>query len=79
MYMQQKCRDIQIDIDMAVRRFRIISYAKEQNIVDISLKFQDAGHILGSAIVELSFGDKKLVFSGHLGGSVLQSCAILKK
>jgi len=52
---------------MAVRRFRITSFAKKQNIIDISLKFQDACHIHWSAKVELSFGDKKLVFSGVLG------------
>ncbi len=38
----------------------------------ISIKFQDAGHILGSAIVEMDLrGDtqkKKIVFSGDLGG-----------
>ncbi len=31
------------------------------------LRFADAGHILGSAIVELWMGDRKLVFSGDLG------------
>jgi metallo-beta-lactamase family protein len=30
-------------------------------------RFRDAGHILGSAIVELWIGKKKLVFSGDLG------------
>ena len=38
---------------------------------DAKVKFYDAGHILGSAIVELSFSDKgkykKIVFSGDLG------------
>ena len=38
---------------------------------DAKVKFYDAGHILGSAIVELSFTDKgknkKVVFSGDLG------------
>jgi metallo-beta-lactamase family protein len=38
---------------------------------DAKVKFHDAGHILGSAIVELSFNDKgkhkKVVFSGDLG------------
>ncbi len=38
---------------------------------DASIKFHDAGHILGSAMIELSFSDKgkdkKVVFSGDLG------------
>lgn len=33
----------------------------------ISLKFHDAGHILGSAIIEISIEDKTIVFSGDLG------------
>jgi len=33
----------------------------------ISIKFQDAGHILGSAIVEIWAENKKIVFSGDLG------------
>jgi metallo-beta-lactamase family protein len=63
--MRQKCRCIQIDIDMAVRRFGIISYAKGKILV--AYPFQDAGDILGSAMAEPSFGDKKLVFSDYLG------------
>ncbi len=38
-------------------------------LLDTDLKFQlhNAGHILGSAIVEMVFGDKTIVFSGDLG------------
>lgn len=35
---------------------------------DISFKFHNAGHILGSAIVEITAGDKTVVFSGDIGG-----------
>jgi len=42
---------------------------------DIEIKFYDAGHILGSAIVEVKIGRKVLVFSGDLGNSPV---AILK-
>ena len=34
---------------------------------DFPAKFRDAGHILGSAVTELTIGDKRLVFSGDLG------------
>jgi metallo-beta-lactamase family protein len=33
----------------------------------VRARFRDAGHILGSAIIELWIGKKKLVFSGDLG------------
>lgn len=34
---------------------------------DIKIRFQDAGHILGSAIIEIWINNKKIVFSGDLG------------
>ena len=36
---------------------------------DIKIVFRDAGHILGSALVEVFADDKKIVFSGDLGNS----------
>lgn len=53
-------------------------YGERQPIADgVEVRFQDAGHILGSAIVELFITEqgkqKKLVFSGDLGNS----CAAL--
>ena len=33
----------------------------------LTARLLDAGHILGSSIVEISFGDKKIYFSGDLG------------
>ena len=53
--------------------FRGIEYGTIEEIGDgIKVRFQNAGHILGSAIVELwinedASGEKKLVFSGDLG------------
>jgi metallo-beta-lactamase family protein len=35
----------------------------------VELRYRDAGHILGSGIVELWFDGRKLVFSGDLGNS----------
>ena len=55
------------DVEQAIRRFRSIDYGKAFEIGDFSIKFRDAGHILGSAMIELSFGGKKLIFSGDLG------------
>lgn len=48
--------------------FQGYNYNQPININDgISIKFQDAGHILGSAIVEIWAENKKIVFSGDLG------------
>jgi metallo-beta-lactamase family protein len=62
------------DVRDAVAHFRAIDYgATEQATEDIRVRFRDAGHILGSAIVEVwvTEGEKetKLVFSGDLGNT----------
>lgn len=57
----------QKDVENALGRFKPISYGKEFEINSIPTTFRDAGHILGSAMIELSLGNKKLVFSGDLG------------
>ncbi len=62
------------DAEQVFPRLEPMSYGDEIMIDErISLKFQNAGHILGAAIVELTvFGfrqKKKLVFSGDLGRS----------
>ena len=60
------------DVMQAITQCVPQAYKKAFNIADkATICFHDAGHILGSAIVELSFTergeDKKLVFSGDLG------------
>jgi len=48
----------------------------------IKIRFQDAGHILGSAIVEIWIEGKKIVFSGDLGNSpvpVMKDPTIIKE
>lgn len=62
------------DVEDALRLFDGIPYGKRQQITkDIEICFRDAGHILGSAIVEIFISEdnieKKLVFSGDLGNS----------
>lgn len=46
-----------------------VPYHKEFPIGDLKIRFLDAGHILGSAMTEITFGDKKLVYTGDLGNS----------
>jgi metallo-beta-lactamase family protein len=60
------------DAQKTVRRFKALDYGVEQEILPgVRLRLQDAGHILGSSIVELwlSSGSltRKVVFSGDLG------------
>ncbi|MFA4942520.1 MAG: MBL fold metallo-hydrolase [Patescibacteria group bacterium] len=62
------------DVDGLMNHFEILLYDHMSVIDDqIKLKFRDAGHILGSAFVELYITDegreKKIIFSGDLGNS----------
>jgi len=60
------------DATATMRQFRAIDYDEEVDIVrGLRIRLRDAGHILGSAIVEIWLSEdgveKKLVFSGDLG------------
>jgi metallo-beta-lactamase family protein len=61
LYTRIEARDI-------MRKFQTVEYGQKYNIRDlVDVRFQDAGHILGSSIIELFVEGKKLVFSGDLG------------
>jgi len=56
------------DVARVARLFKAVSYGDERaDIPGCRLRFTDAGHILGSAIIELWFDSKKLTFSGDIG------------
>jgi metallo-beta-lactamase family protein len=58
----------QFDVDEVMRRFVVVDYYKKTKVTeDISFTFHDAGHILGSASVEIDAAGRKIVFSGDLG------------
>lgn len=58
----------QRDAERAMERFAPMPFGQEHPLGGgLTLKFSPAGHILGAAIVELSSGADKIVFSGDLG------------
>ncbi len=62
------------DVDIALRQFEGIPYGARHEVADgVTVTYHDAGHILGSAIVEIDIKEggqtRKLVFSGDLGNS----------
>ncbi|WP_455374815.1 MBL fold metallo-hydrolase RNA specificity domain-containing protein [Kaarinaea lacus] len=62
------------DVDIALRQFEGIPYGARREVADgVTVTYHDAGHILGSAIVEIDIEEggqtRKLVFSGDLGNS----------
>ena len=66
------------DVERTLKLCEGLPYAEVREVVSgLQLRFLDAGHILGSAIVELTINEggksRRLVFSGDLGNS----CAAL--
>lgn len=62
----------QKDAEAAMQQFISISYNKDFNVCEgVSVMFTDAGHILGSSVVNLTINEKgkeiKLAFTGDLG------------
>jgi len=62
------------DAEKSLKCFLTVNYNEIVSLADgLKVRFQDAGHILGSAIIELWVEEggegKKLVFSGDLGNS----------
>jgi metallo-beta-lactamase family protein len=70
----------QSDVKKALKQCRTASYGEKVTLgPEGHLSFHDAGHILGSSIIEITFTEqnkpKQLVFSGDLGK---QSAALMK-
>ncbi len=56
------------DIAKVVGMFKAVDYHKKFSLVpDVSFTFYDAGHIFGSAFVEVEAEGKRVVFSGDIG------------
>jgi metallo-beta-lactamase family protein len=53
----------------ALSMWKTKEYHEDFSIGGIPVVFKDAGHILGSAMAELSLGSKKFLFTGDLGNS----------
>jgi metallo-beta-lactamase family protein len=75
------------DAEKTIRQFQVLEYDVEQKILPgIVARLRDAGHILGSAIVELWLAEngqrRKLVFSGdlgHAGAPILHNPAVIRE
>ena len=57
----------QTHIDQAMNRWSGVGYDDPQTFGDVTATFTNAGHILGSAMVTFTRGDKKIVFTGDVG------------
>lgn len=57
-----------IDVNQSLKLMKGVGYDKKIKLAkDVYCCFRDAGHVLGSAIIEIYAEGKKIVFSGDLG------------
>lgn len=55
------------DIDQALAQWKVVAYDETFTLDDVTVHFTDAGHILGSGMVQMERGGKKMVFTGDIG------------
>lgn len=57
------------DIERAFANWETVAYHEALAVGDVSVRFFDAGHILGSSMIEFSAGGESVVFTGDLGNA----------
>ncbi len=56
------------DVERAIKAFTTVDYSRRVKLDGVSFRFRDAGHILGSAFIEIEeVGGPRVAFSGDLG------------
>lgn len=55
------------DLEKAFSRWEAVPYDKPLELRDLGVRFMNAGHILGSALIEIQVEGKHLLFTGDLG------------
>jgi len=57
------------DVKKAGELWKPVEYHEQIKVGEFSAVLRDAGHILGSAMVEITYNGKKLVYTGDLGNT----------
>ncbi len=64
-----------------MQNWHVVDYHQDITIDGLVFRYRDAGHILGSGMLELIYNNKKTVFTGDLGNSpspLLRDTEVLK-
>lgn len=56
-------------LEKVFSKWKTVEYKQDYRVGEFIFRFRDAGHILGSAMVEIIYNNKKIVFTGDLGNS----------
>lgn len=68
------------NINKMMTLWKTFPYHHPFNIENFQINFKNSGHVLGSAIIEIIFNGKKIVFTGDLGNSpspILPDCEFI--
>lgn len=57
------------DVDRALSQWKTHEYHEKFSIKDVGIELQDAGHILGSALVRFTRNNRTIIFTGDLGNT----------
>jgi metallo-beta-lactamase family protein len=57
------------NIRQALSQWKVVDYHQDIVIGPLIFRYRDAGHVLGSGMIELIYNNKKIIFTGDLGNS----------
>jgi metallo-beta-lactamase family protein len=61
---------VEEDVFAIMDMWETVGYHKDIKVNDeLSVKFFDSGHVLGSSMAQVTYGDKKMLFTGDLGNT----------
>lgn len=57
------------NIRQALAQWKVVDYHQDLAIGPFVFRYRDAGHVLGSGMLEMIYNNKKIIFTGDLGNS----------
>lgn len=69
------------NIKQALGQWKVIDYHQDLTVGPFIFRYRDAGHVLGSGMLEIIYNNKKIIFTGDLGNSpspLLRDTEVLK-
>ena len=68
------------DVEKTMELWEAVPYGEPIHIKTFRATLRNSGHVLGSALVEISRNNKKIVFTGDLGGEdpILKKCEVVR-
>lgn len=59
----------EVNLKKTMALWQVVDYHQDISVGELVFRYRDAGHVLGSGMIELIYNNKKIVFTGDLGNS----------